>query len=154
MTMKKIIIIILLIATLNSCDYFNYTKICNQTGKEITLKITFDAEVIKEWSGGMLAKDIGKTFHEWDKNLIPINIDTINYISTYILKPDSCAQIEGGNNHRPNFCFYKKLEIITDGDTIRLNTKEEMIKAFSADRNDPKFDFYLLILKGGKHVSR
>jgi hypothetical protein len=152
--MKKLIIIILLATTLNSCDYFNDTKICNQTGKEITLKITFDSDVVKDWSGGMLTENISKTFNEWDENLIPINIDTINYISTYIIRPDSCANIEGGNSRRPDFHFYKKLEIFTDGDTIRLNTKEGMTKAFAADRKDPNGDFDLLILKGGKHVSR
>jgi hypothetical protein len=152
--MKKVILISLLTTTLIGCDYFNDTKICNQSGQEITLKITFDAEVVKGWSGGMLAENIDKTFKEWDDNLIPVNIDTINYISTYIIKPDSCAHIEGGNNRRPNFHFYKKLEIFTNIDTIRLNTKEEMIKAFAADRNDPKYNFDLLILKDGKHVSR
>lgn len=152
--MKKIIFILLLTSTLVGCDYFNDTKICNQTGKEIKLKVTFDSDVIKGWSGGMLAQNIFKTFHDWDDNLIPINIDTTNFVSTYSIKPDSCAHIEGGNNRRPNFHFYKKLEIITGVDTIKLNTKEEMIKAFAADREDPKFDFDLLILSDGKHVSR
>jgi hypothetical protein len=43
---------------------------------------------------------------------------------------------------------------MTDVDTIKLNTKEEMIKAFAANRDEPKFDFYLIILNDGKHVSR
>ena len=152
--MKKITLILFLTLTLIGCDYFNDTKICNQTEKEITLKVTFDSDIIKGWSGGMLAQNLSKTFHDWDDNLMPINIDTINFISIYLIKPNSCAQIEGGNNLRPNFHFYKKLEIITEFDTIRLNTKEEMINAFAADRDDPKFDFDLLILKDGKHVSR
>ena len=97
---------------------------------------------------------LAQNLYDWDDNLIPLNIDTTNFVSTYLIKPDSCAQIEGGNNPRPNFDYYKKLEIMTDADTIKLNTKEEMIKAFAADRDDPKFDFDLLILNDGKHVSR
>lgn len=152
--MKNKIINLLMAVILSSCDYFNDTKICNQIGKEITLKITFDSEVIKGWSSGMLAKDIAKTFREWDKSLIPVKIDTVNYTSVYLIKSGSCGHIEGGNNRRPNFNFYKNLEIITQDDTIRLATKEEMTKAFAADREEPKFDFNLLILRGGKHVSR
>ena len=73
-----------------SCDYFNDTRVCNQTGKEIGLKITFDSEEVKTWSGGMLVKNVRETFDNWGDNLTPINIDTVNYISTYLIKPDSC----------------------------------------------------------------
>ncbi len=99
--------------TLVSCDYFNDTRVCNQTGKEITLKITFDSDEVKSWSGGMLVKNVTKTFKNWDENLIPVDIDTINYVSTYLIKPDTCGQIEGGNNRRPNFHFFKELEIVS-----------------------------------------
>ena len=61
--MKKVIIIIFLTTILSSCDYFNDTKIC-KTRNEITLKITFDAGVVKGWSGGMLAENIDKTFNK------------------------------------------------------------------------------------------
>ncbi len=137
-----------------SCDYFNDTSVCNQTDKEIILKITFDSDEIKSWSSGMLAKDIKGTFNNWDENLTPINIDVVNYSATYKIKPDACGQIEGGNNRRPNFHFFKKLEIITESDTLRLTTKEEMRKAFDVDREDPKGQFHLLILDGGKNASR
>ncbi|MCE2733703.1 MAG: hypothetical protein LW821_10085 [Flammeovirgaceae bacterium] len=111
--MKKILITFLLTTTLVSCDYFNDTRVCNQTGKEITLKITFDSDEVKSWSGGMLVKNVTKTFKNWDENLIPVDIDTINYVSTYLIKPDTCGQIEGGNNRRPNFHFFKELEIVS-----------------------------------------
>ena len=99
-------------------------------------------------------KNFIKTFHNGNNNLIPLDFDTINYISTYSIKPDSCGQVEGGNNRRPNFHFFKELEIITGGDTLKLRTKEEMRKAFDADREDPKYYFDLLIRKGGKNASR
>lgn len=137
-----------------SCDYFNDTRVCNQTGKEIGLKITFDSEEVKTWSGGMLVKNVRETFDNWGDNLTPINIDTVNYISTYLIKPDSCGQIEGGNNRRPNFHFYKELEIVSGSDTLRLRTKEQMRKAFDADRDDTKYYFDLLIQEGGKNGSR
>ena len=152
--MKKLLITFLLTTTLVSCDYFNDTRVCNQTGKEIILKITFDSDEVKSWSGGMLVKNVRKTFKNWDENLIPVDIDTINYISTYLIKPDTCGQIEGGNNRRPNFHFFKELEIISGDDTLKLNTKEEMRKAFDADREDPKYYFDLLIQKGVKNASR
>lgn len=152
--MKNLIITLILITTLSSCDYFNNTRVCNQTRKEIKLKITFDSEVIKTWSGGMLQENLTKTFHDWGENLIPIDIDTIKYISTYIIKPDSCAQIEGGNNRRPNFHFYKELEIISGFDTIKLRTKDQMRKAFDADRDNSNYYFDLLIQEGGKNASR
>ena len=152
--MKKILITLLLTTTLVSCDYFNDTRVCNQTGKEITLKIAFDSDEVKSWSGGMLVKNVTKTFKNWDENLIPLDIDTINYISTYLIKPDTCGQIEGGNNRRPNFHFFKELEIISGDDTLRLSTKEEMRKAFDADRKDTKYYFDLLIQKGVKNTSR
>ena len=152
--MKQIVIAVLLTTILVSCDYFNNTRICNQTGEDIKLKITFDSDVIKTWSGGMLVKNVTKTFENWDDNLIPINIDTINYISTYLIKPDSCGQIEGGNNRRPNFHFYKKLEIITKTDTLKLRTKAEMRKAFDADREEPKYFFDLLIDNDGQSSRR
>ena len=152
--MKQIIISLLLTTILVGCDYFNDTRVCNQTEKEIILKITFDSDVVKNWSGGMLARNVTKTFHNWDDNLIPIHVDTINYISTYLIKPDSCGQIEGGNNRRPNFHFYKELEIVSGSDTLRLRTKEQMRKAFDADRDDTKYYFDLLIQEGGKNGSR
>lgn len=102
----------------------------------------------------MLAKDIKGTFSNWDKNLTPIDIDVVTYASTYKIKPNACGQIEGGNNRRPNFHFFKKLEIITESDTLRLTTKEDMRKAFDVDRSDPKGQFHLLILEGGKYASR
>jgi hypothetical protein len=151
---KKLLITFLLTTTLVSCDYFNDTRVCNQTRKEIILKITFDSDEVKSWSGGMLVKNVRKTFKNWDENLIPVDIDTINYISTYLIKPDTCGQIEGGNNRRPNFHFFKELEIISGDDTLKLNTKEEMRKAFDADREDPKYYFDLLIQKGVKNASR
>lgn len=144
----------MLTATLTSCDYFNDTRVCNQTGKVIKLKITFDSDEVKSWSGGMLVKNVTKTFRNFGDNLIPLNIDTINFISTYLIKPDSCGSIEGGNNRRPNFHFFKELEIISEDDTLRLRTKEEMGKAFDADRKDPKYHFDLLILRGVKNASR
>ena len=152
--MKKILITFLLTTTLVSCDYFNDTRVCNQTGKEVILKITFDSNEVKSWSGGMLVRNVTKTFKNWDENLIPLDIDTINYVSTYLIKPDTCGQIEGGNNRRPNFHFFKALEIISGDDTLRLNTKEEMRKAFDADREEPKYYFDLLIQKGVKNASR
>lgn len=152
--MKKSIVFFLLTAALVGCDYFNNTSVCNQTGGEIVLKITFDQDEINNWSGGMLAKDIKGTFSNWDKNLTPIDIDVVTYASTYKIKPNACGQIEGGNNRRPNFHFFKKLEIITESDTLRLTTKEDMRKAFDVDRSDPKGQFHLLILEGGKYASR
>jgi|GEM_PF-3552371 len=152
--MKNLIITLILTITLSSCDYFNNTRVCNQTMKEIKLKITFDSEVIKTWSGGMLQENLTKTFQDWGENLIPIDIDTINYISTYLIKPDSCGQIEGGNNLRPNFRFYKEIEIISEFDTVRLRTKDQMRKAFDADRDNPEYYFDLLIQEGGKNASR
>jgi hypothetical protein len=136
------------------CDHFNNTRICNQTSKDIILKITFDKDVIKTWNGGMLVENVTRTFHNWQENLIPINIDTINYISTYLIKPDSCGQIEGINNSRPYFHFYKELEIVSGIDTLRLQTKEQMRKAFDADRDDPNYYFDLLIQGSGKNASR
>lgn len=152
--MKKTIIAFLLTTTFMSCDYFNETRVCNQTDKDITLKITFDSTVVKTWSGGALVKNITKTFQTWDDNLIPIDIDTINYISTYLIKKDSCGQIEGGNNLRPYFEFYKELEIVSGFDTLRLQTKEQMRKAFDADRDDTNYYYDLLIQKNGKNASR
>jgi hypothetical protein len=152
--MKNIIIILFLTTTLLSCDYFNNTRVCNQTRKEIKLKISFDSEVIKTWSGGMFVENLTKTFQGWGENLIPIDIDTINYISTYLIKPDSCGQIEGGNNRRPNFHFYKEMEIVSGFDTIRLRTKDQMRKAFDADRDKPNYYFDLLIQEEGKNASR
>ncbi|GAA0196305.1 hypothetical protein GCM10009122_60860 [Fulvivirga kasyanovii] len=152
--MKKLILGLLLSAILISCDYFNDTRICNQTGKEIVFKITFDSEVVKNWSGGMLVENVTQTFNNWDENLIPIEVDTVGYISTYLIKPNNCASIEGGNNRRPNFHFYKELEIVADTDTIRLRTKEEMKRAFDADRENPEYYFDLLIYNSGKSSSR
>lgn len=152
--MKKITIHLLLTIFLASCDFFNDTRICNETGKEITLKITFDSNVVKTWSGGAFADNIAKTFQNWDDNLIAIDVDTINYVSTYLIKNDSCGQIEGGNNRTPYFEFFKKLEVVSDFDTLVLETKEQMRNAFNADRQDPKYYFDLLIQKDGKSASR
>jgi hypothetical protein len=152
--MKKLMMSLFVTMTLVSCDYFNNTRVCNQTGREIILKITFDPDEVKSWSGGMLVRNVTKTFRDFGHNLIPLDIDTINYISTYLIKPDSCGSIEGGNNRRPNFHFFKELEIISRDDTLRLRTKEEMRIAFDADREDPKYYFDLLILKGVKNASR
>lgn len=102
----------------------------------------------------MLAINLTKTFQNWDSNLIPLNIDTINYISTYIIKPDSCGQIERGNNRKPFFQFFKEMEIISEADTFRLQTKEQIRKAFDSDRNDTKYYFDLLIQENGKSASR
>ena len=152
--MIKLIISLLLTTTLLSCDYFNDTRVCNQTGKQIILKITFDSDEVNSWSGGMLAKNLTKTFGNFGENLAPLNIDTVNYSSTYLIKSDTCGSIEGGNNRRPNFHFFKELEVISGDDTLRLRTKEEMRKAFDADREDPKYYFDLLIQKGVKNASR
>ena len=152
--MQKIVISVLLSTTLISCDYFNKTRICNQTSKDIILKITFDKDVVKTWSGGMLVENVTKTFHNWDDNLISMNIDTLKFISTYLVKACSCGQIEGGNNRRPNFHFYKELEIVSGSDTLRLQTKEQIRKAFDADRADANYFFDLLIQDGGKNASR
>ena len=152
--MKKIVVGLLMTTTFVSCDYFNDTRICNQTKKEIILKITFDPKVIKTWSSGMLVENLTKTFRNWGDNLIPVNIDTINYISTYLIKPDSCGQIDGGNNRRPNFNFFKKIEIISGSNTLKLQTKEEMVKAFDADRKNSNYYFDLLIQENGKNASR
>jgi hypothetical protein len=152
--MKKLIVSLLLTTTLVNCDFFNDTRVCNQTEKEIVLKITFDSDEVKSWSGGMLVKNVTKTFSNWHENLIPVDIDTTDYIVTYLIKPDSCGQIEGGNNLRPNFHFYKELEIISGSDTLKLRTKEQMRKAFDADREDTNFYFDLLIQEGGKNASR
>lgn len=152
--MKKLIACFFLTAILQGCDYFNDTRVCNQTGREIIMRITFDSDVVKSWSGGMLVKNVTKTFTNWDENLIPMDIDTINYISTYFIKSDSCGHIEGGNNRRPTFSFYKELVIISGVDTLRLQTKEQMRKAFDADRSDTNYYFDLLIQEGGKNASR
>jgi hypothetical protein len=152
--MKNLLIIFCLTATLVGCDYFNDTRICNQLGKDITLKIVFDSNEVNSWSGGMLAKNLTKFLSNYGENLIPINIDTINYTATYLIQSDSCASIEGGNNRRPTFHFFKSLEVINDNDTLRLTTKEQMRKAFDADREQPEYYFDLLILKGINNASR
>lgn len=152
--MKKIVIGLLMITTFASCDYFNDTRICNETESDITIKITFNPEVIKTWSSGMLVENLTKTFGNWGDDLIPVNIDTINYISTYLIKPDSCGQIEGGNNRRPNFIFFKEIEIISEHDTMRLQTEKQMRKAFNADRKNPNYYFDLLIKDESKKASR
>jgi hypothetical protein len=141
--MKKIVTVLLLTIILVSCDYFNDTRVCNQTGQEITLKLTFDSDFIK--NRGLEPKKFTRTFHNGNDNLILLDFDTINFISTYLIKPDSCGQIEGGNNRRPHFGFFIKMEIITKSDTIRLKTRDEMRKAFDADREDPKYYFDLII---------
>ena len=56
----KLMISLLLTATLLSCDYFNDTRVCNQTGKEVILKITFDSDEVKSRSGEMLVKNVTK----------------------------------------------------------------------------------------------
>ena len=150
--MIKILVSLAFVTTFGSCDYFNETRICNQTKNDIILKLTFDMEVVRSWSGGALVDNITRTFQNWGDDLIPINIDTIKYISTYLIRPESCGQIEGGNNRRPNFHFYKKMEIISGDDTLRLQTKEQMRKAFDADRDDPNYYFDLLMQENGKNT--
>ena len=46
------------------------------------------------------------------------------------------------------------MEVINDNDTLRLNTKEQMRKAFDADREEPEYYFNLLITKRDKNTSR
>lgn len=150
----KVIIPSLLTTFLASCDYFNDTRVCNQTDMEIKMKLTFDSSVVNNWSGGALAENLTNTFRNWGENLVLLDIDTINYISTYLIKPDSCGGIEGGNNRRPHFHFYKGIEVISETDTLRLSTKDEMRTAFDADRSDPKYYFDLLILADGRNASR
>ncbi|AYB33336.1 hypothetical protein D4L85_23325 [Chryseolinea soli] len=128
---------------LTSCDYYNDTRVCNQTGQDITLIIRFDTDGIK--NGGLEPRKFTKTFHNWRENLTPIHFDTINFISTYLINRDSCGQIEGGPNRRPNFRFIKAMTVVTKSDTIELKTKGEMRKAFGADREEPEYYFDLLI---------
>jgi len=49
--------------------------------------------------------------------------------------------IEGGNNEKPNFEYFKEIEVWTINDTLRLKTKEEMIKAFGVDKERTSFYF-------------
>lgn len=137
-----------------SCDFFNDTRVCNETGQEIRLKISFDSNAVNTCSGGALKDCLTKTFKTWDDNLFAVDIDTINYCTTYLIKKDSCGQIEGGNNRRPYFSFFRKLEVYTDSDTLTLQTKEQMQKAFNADRENPEYYFDLLIQKDGKIANR
>ncbi|MGB3181144.1 MAG: hypothetical protein WBB45_07120 [Cyclobacteriaceae bacterium] len=152
--MKKLLIIFCFTAILLGCDYFSETRICNQIGKDITLKIAFDSSEVNSWSGGMLSNNLTKFLSNYGENLNPIDIDTINYTATYLIRADSCASIEGGNNPRPTFHFFKYLEVINENDTLKLITKEQMIKAFDADRERPEFYFDLLIMEGINNTSR
>jgi len=140
--------------TLIGCDYYSNTRICNQLGREITLKIVFDSNEVNSWSGGILADNLTQFLKNYGEKLTPLNIDTLNYTATYLIKPDTCASIEGGNIRRPSFHFFKSLEIISGYDTLKLSSKEQMRKAFDADREQPEYYFDLLILKGINHSSR
>jgi len=138
-------IILFLISTLTACEYSNSTRVCNHTRNEATLKLTFDTLVMNTWSGGMLKKNLTATFQNWGENLIPLDIDTVNYYAKFLIKPRVCGKIEGGMNRRPNFNFFKEIEIISEFDTIRLRTRAEMRKAFNTDRENPDYFFDLLL---------
>lgn len=129
---------------LTRCDYYNDTRVCNQTGQDITLIIRFDINNIK--NGGLEPKKFAKTFHHWRKNLVPIHFDTINFISTYLVNRDSCAQIDGGPEPRPHFDYVREITVVTKSDTIALKTKEEMRKAFGADRKETVYYFDFVIM--------
>jgi hypothetical protein len=106
------------------------------------------------WSGGMLKKNLTSTFQNWGENLIPLDIDTVNYCAIYLIKPNVCGHIEGGMNQRPNFNFFKEIEIMSEFDTIQLRTKTEMRKAFNADRETPEyfFDLFLQIKQNDRSI--
>lgn len=73
-----------------------------------------------------------------------LEVDTINNFCIYQLPPDSCCEIEGGNNRRPFFDDFSKITIIST-DTIILDTKDKMREAFNADRKNTEYYFDLVI---------
>ena len=138
----------LLCFLLTSCDTFNSTKICNQKGYDI--KVTLDFNEVEINKNGPLDDDnivatYLRMFHIWNPNLIVINLDSTNYIGEYWIRPNTCAEIQGGNNLRPHFDGFKSIKIITKKDTLLLDTDRKMRDAFGADREKPEINFDLII---------
>ncbi len=123
----KLICVIVFIS-LQSCDYVFRTGIVNSSNNNIILTIEFDKNYCE--SNGSPDFDYLRRKVEFNEGDI-INFDTINLISNISLKPEEYFEIESGVGSFPDFNIYKKIVIISN-DTLILDSKDKMTKAFKA----------------------
>jgi len=129
---KNVLLILIIISGLISCDYYYKAEIKNELKIPITLKIKFDSiSLHKYWSNKSYMP-----FLRSYPNFIgikAIGFDTINLVKTYIIKPDSIFPLESGTSPI-DFELFENLTMIGK-DTVFLKNKFEIDKAFAIDDN-------------------
>ncbi|MCP4521214.1 MAG: hypothetical protein GY827_05935 [Cytophagales bacterium] len=129
--MNKLINIILISILITSCDYHTITRINNQSNTDIIVEIDFDS------SSNIINNQEG---------LITISIDTIKNNGRYKMISNSSGKIEFNTGKYPYFSGLKKISVLSKNDTLTLKTKDDMVKAFNAQKEEYN-GFYDLTIK-------
>jgi hypothetical protein len=110
-----------------SCEPVYRTELVNKTSEAIILNIKFDkAEIESVWQGRPYIEYVrGRN----NGGGLLLNFDTINLSSLISINPQESFVIQGGIGTRPDFFGLKYINIYGE-DTIRLENKDEMKKAF------------------------
>jgi hypothetical protein len=129
--------------SLIGCDTWHGSRICNQTGQDLKIEIRFDLEYLRQ-NEKLSPQGQVRKFHERNEGLMLVSIDTVGFVGQYLIKADSCGTIEFLNSVRPHFHKIRELIIYTS-DTLRYGTREEILKAFDSERENPEYSFDLVV---------
>jgi hypothetical protein len=113
----------------NSCDPIFNTQINNKSNHDILLIIHYDRNDLESiWSGRPFIPYLKSYANERVEFLI--NIDTINLISKFNIKPNKIFRLKRAIGEKATFSTYQKIEVISKNDTLVIDSQAKLDKAF------------------------
>jgi hypothetical protein len=136
-------LVILLSMVLVSCDPFYETDIINKTDKEVTVVFEYDKAISKSNVERNISFRPSIAYYN-ENPRTEFEIDSINYIVFATLQPTDTLPVEWGIGTRPDFNEINKI-LIYKGDTISIETRDEMLSSFVKNKEGGFYHYNLLI---------
>lgn len=125
-----LIIIILSLATIYSCDPVYFAEIKNNSSEQVKIQIGFDREYLEEtWQGNKSYIEFLKSYPNWTNIPPAINFDTINLVKTYKIDEGESFPLSSGIGGYPDLGLIRYL-LILDTDSTLIENKEQLENAF------------------------
>ncbi len=138
--MKLIFYILSVLTVLTSCDPYSSAKICNDTETSVEVILHFNkANLINRNGEGFPMKCL-RMKHVWYPNWKLIELDSVNLVGRYSILPNSCAIVYEMNSRKPDFTEYESITVLTNNDTLVMDSNDKMEHFFGINRDIQNFD--------------
>lgn len=112
-----------------SCDPTFNTQLNNKSDHDVLLIVHYDRNELESiWQGRPFIPYLKLYANERAEFLI--NIDTINLISTFNIKPNQIFRLERGIGMKASFSKFEKVEVINKKDTLVIDSQAKLDKVF------------------------